>query len=167
MTKRANGEGSLYTHRDGFAAYRWVTRADGTRSRKYVYGKDRDEVHARWMEMDTDPYPEHAKMYPYSQFDIIHIFFEFLAGEGVTDLSYDEVHELILKWRGVNITDYLAEGLVLRRRYPKLWESVLPDDEPEPPKLRVTRKPVIEVNAASPATPDGVDFLLSKIRGES
>lgn len=163
--KRANGEGSIFPHRSGYGAYKWVTGSDGTRVRKYVYGKDHAEVHARWVEMDTDPYPEHAKMYPHSQFDIIHQFFEYLTIEGITNLTFEEVYELILLWRGVDVTDYLAEGLVLRRKYPQLWKTIVPDAEYEPPKLRVTRKPVTEVDLTSPATSDGVDFLLSKIRG--
>ena len=42
---RPNGEGSIYPYRNGFAAYAWVTKPDGTRTRKYVYGKTREEVH--------------------------------------------------------------------------------------------------------------------------
>jgi hypothetical protein len=29
---RANGEGSIYPYRNGFAAYVWVDRPDGTRA---------------------------------------------------------------------------------------------------------------------------------------
>ena len=36
---RANGEGSIYPFRNGFAAYAWVDKPDGKRGRKYVYGK--------------------------------------------------------------------------------------------------------------------------------
>gem|GEM_PF-6714195 len=48
-SKRANGEGSIYPHRNGFAAYAWVDTPDGKRRRKYVYGKTRDVVHAKWL----------------------------------------------------------------------------------------------------------------------
>jgi integrase len=46
---RANGEGSIFPYRNGFAAYAWVTKPDGKRARKYVYGKTRDEVHRKWI----------------------------------------------------------------------------------------------------------------------
>jgi hypothetical protein len=36
---RPNGEGSIFPYRNGFAAYAWVARPDGTRTRKYVYGR--------------------------------------------------------------------------------------------------------------------------------
>ena len=42
---RANGEGSIYPYRNGFAAYAWVTTPAGTRQRKYVYGKTARQVH--------------------------------------------------------------------------------------------------------------------------
>ncbi len=46
---RANGEGSIYPHRNGYAAYVWVTKPDGKRTRKYAYGKTREEVHDKWL----------------------------------------------------------------------------------------------------------------------
>ncbi len=48
---RANGEGSNFPYRNGYAAYVWVTKPDGTRTRKYVYGKTRDEVHDKWIRL--------------------------------------------------------------------------------------------------------------------
>lgn len=48
-SKRANGEGSIFPYRNGFAAYAWVDTPDGKRRRKYVYGKTRDVVHAKWL----------------------------------------------------------------------------------------------------------------------
>jgi len=52
--KRGNGEGSIYTYRNGFAAYVWVTTPAGDRKRKYVYGKTRDEVHDKWIKLHTE-----------------------------------------------------------------------------------------------------------------
>lgn len=49
--KRANGEGSIFPYRNGFAAYVWVTKPDGKRTRKYAYGKTRDEVHDKWVRL--------------------------------------------------------------------------------------------------------------------
>ncbi|WCN83217.1 hypothetical protein PCA76_09280 [Micromonospora sp. LH3U1] len=48
---RANGEGSIFPYRNGFAAYVWVTKPDGRRDRKYVYGKTRETVHDKWIEL--------------------------------------------------------------------------------------------------------------------
>jgi integrase len=48
---RANGEGSIYPFRNGFAAYAWVVKPNGLRARKYVYGKTREEVHDKWIRL--------------------------------------------------------------------------------------------------------------------
>ena len=47
---RANGEGSIFTYRNGWAAYVWVTTPTGTRERKWLYGQDREELHGRWID---------------------------------------------------------------------------------------------------------------------
>src|SRR3954471_16666173 len=51
---RANGEGSIFPYRNGYAAYVWVTKPDGKRARKYVYGKTRDEVHDKWIKLHAE-----------------------------------------------------------------------------------------------------------------
>jgi integrase len=48
---RANGEGSLFAYRNGYAAYVWVTTPAGGRERKWIYGQDRDELHGRWIDL--------------------------------------------------------------------------------------------------------------------
>src|SRR3712207_9551023 len=48
---RANGEGSLFAYRNGYAAYVWVTTPVGTRERKWIYGQERDELHGRWIDL--------------------------------------------------------------------------------------------------------------------
>src|SRR5690242_4603416 len=48
---RANGEGSIFPYRNGYAAYVWVAKPDGRRTRKYVYGKTREEVHEKWVKL--------------------------------------------------------------------------------------------------------------------
>jgi integrase len=48
---RANGEGSIFPYRNGFAAYAWVTKPDGLRTRKYVYGRTRQTVHDKWIKL--------------------------------------------------------------------------------------------------------------------
>jgi len=49
--KRANGEGSIFPYRNGYAAYVWVTTPTGQRRRKYVYGKTREEVYGKWVQL--------------------------------------------------------------------------------------------------------------------
>jgi integrase len=48
---RQNGEGSIFPYRNGFAAYVWVTKPDGKRGRKWVYGPTRDETHEKWVKL--------------------------------------------------------------------------------------------------------------------
>jgi integrase len=48
---RANGEGSIFSYRNGYAAYVWVTTPDGGRKRKWAYGKTREETHAKWLKL--------------------------------------------------------------------------------------------------------------------
>ncbi|MCG8919240.1 site-specific integrase [Actinokineospora sp. PR83] len=48
---RANGEGSIYPYRNGYAAYVWVDLPGGERKRKYVYGGTRDIVHEKWLKL--------------------------------------------------------------------------------------------------------------------
>jgi integrase len=50
---RANGEGSIYPYKNGYAAYVWVTTPAGLRKRKYVYGKTREEVHDKWVKLQA------------------------------------------------------------------------------------------------------------------
>jgi hypothetical protein len=50
---RANGEGSIYPYRNGYAAYVWVTTPSGKETRKYVYGKTREEVHEKWIKLQV------------------------------------------------------------------------------------------------------------------
>ena len=51
---RANGEGSIYPYRNGsWAGYVWVTTPDGARKRDYVYGRSREEVHAKWLKLHS------------------------------------------------------------------------------------------------------------------
>jgi len=49
MTRRHNGEGSIYPYRNGFAAHVWITTPEGRRQRKCVYGKTREQVHEKWL----------------------------------------------------------------------------------------------------------------------
>jgi integrase len=49
--KRANSEGSIFPYKNGFAAYVWVTTPAGKRQRKWAYGKTREVVHEKWLEL--------------------------------------------------------------------------------------------------------------------
>ena len=39
----------------GFATYVWITPPSGKRQRKYVYGRTREVVHGRWVELTRKP----------------------------------------------------------------------------------------------------------------
>jgi integrase len=51
VSRRANGEGSIYPYRNGYAAHVWITTPTGRRQRKSVYGKTRPEVHDKWLRL--------------------------------------------------------------------------------------------------------------------
>ncbi len=51
---RANGEGSIFAYRTGFAAYVVVSLPNGGRKRKYVYGQNREDVHRRWVALSHE-----------------------------------------------------------------------------------------------------------------
>lgn len=51
---RANGEGSIFPYRNGYAAYAWVITPEGRRRKKWVYGKTRDAVHTKWIKLLQD-----------------------------------------------------------------------------------------------------------------
>jgi integrase len=53
VSKRRNGEASIFPYRNGYAAYAWVTTPDGERKRKWVYGKTHDAVHDKWIRLQT------------------------------------------------------------------------------------------------------------------
>jgi integrase len=50
---RANGEGSIYPYKNGYAAYVWVTTPSGKAARKYVYGQTREIVHDKWIKLQA------------------------------------------------------------------------------------------------------------------
>lgn len=49
--RRANGEGSIYPCKGGWAAYVWVTTPAGRKDRKYIYGQDREKLSEEWTEL--------------------------------------------------------------------------------------------------------------------
>jgi integrase len=53
MTRRRNGECSIFPYRGRYAAYAWITTPEGGRKRKCVYGKTHDEVHTKWIKLQN------------------------------------------------------------------------------------------------------------------
>jgi integrase len=53
MSRRHNGEGSIYPVKDGYRGYVWCARPDGTRYRKYVKGKTYDQAQTAWLKLRT------------------------------------------------------------------------------------------------------------------
>ncbi|MDA0634086.1 site-specific integrase [Nonomuraea sp. MCN248] len=51
MGKRSNGEGSIFPYKGGWAGYVWVTTPEGKRTRKWAYGKTREETHEKWLNL--------------------------------------------------------------------------------------------------------------------
>jgi len=51
VSRRANGEGSIYPYPHGFRAYVWVTTPSGRRQRTYVSAKTRDEVREKYLQL--------------------------------------------------------------------------------------------------------------------
>ncbi|MFC6087488.1 tyrosine-type recombinase/integrase [Sphaerisporangium aureirubrum] len=54
MAKRANSEGSIFAYKAGYAGYVWVTTPDGKRTRKWCYGKTREETHEKWLKLHAE-----------------------------------------------------------------------------------------------------------------
>ncbi|TQM11000.1 tyrosine-type recombinase/integrase [Pseudonocardia kunmingensis] len=50
---RAAGEGSIFPYRSGFAAYSWVRTPTGKRTKKWVYGRTRQQVHDKWIALQS------------------------------------------------------------------------------------------------------------------
>ena len=51
MSRRHNGEGSIYPVKDGYRGYVWCTNPAGERYRKYVKGKTYEETQAAWLKL--------------------------------------------------------------------------------------------------------------------
>src|SRR5690625_3479716 len=54
MGRNSKGEGSIFPYRNGYAAYVWVTTPAGRRNRKWVYGKTREIVHGKWVQLHNE-----------------------------------------------------------------------------------------------------------------
>ena len=54
MSRRHNGEGSIYPVKDGYRGYVWCSRPDGTRYRKYVKAKTYEEAQHAWLKLKDE-----------------------------------------------------------------------------------------------------------------
>lgn len=58
---RANGEGSIFPYRNGYAAYVWVTTPTGEEAAQVGLRETREQVHDKWVQLearaDTVPIP--------------------------------------------------------------------------------------------------------------
>jgi hypothetical protein len=54
LVRHAQGSGSVYPYKRGYAAYVWVDQPDGSQIRRFVYGRDRASVTIRWQAMRDD-----------------------------------------------------------------------------------------------------------------
>lgn len=71
-----------------------------------------------------DPYPEHTKLYPHTETNWqIREFCHHLKQLGLVDLSWDQVNDALLAWRGVDKLAYLAEAADMRSKYRWLWDE--------------------------------------------
>lgn len=116
-----------------------------------------------------DPYPQHAKMYPfYEQNWAVREFIGFLATAGLVNLTSQQVEDALLAWRGVDKLEYEAEAAKLKSEYRWLWEQ---HDaalvKPGTMERVVTSAAVKVAQAALPdrSPDDGLLFLLERIRG--
>lgn len=110
-------------------------------------------------------YPEHAKLYPHSRFFLIYEFFEYLTELGVSDLDWNEVHDLVLTWQGVNVAAYHAESAAMRVDYAWLYQQFgIPAEDVPKPKLRVTRVTKSEVGEEVIIRESAEDLLMSRLR---
>ena len=57
MSRRHNGEGSIYPVKDGYRGYVWCTNPAGERYRKYVKGKTYEETQAAWLKLRDEGKP--------------------------------------------------------------------------------------------------------------
>ena len=51
MSRRRNGEGSIYPVKGGYRGYVWCTNPAGGRYRKYVKGKTYEDTQAAWLKL--------------------------------------------------------------------------------------------------------------------
>lgn len=77
-----------------------------------------------------DPYPEHRRLHRHMEANWqIREFVFWLKGRSVTDLSelsFDEINDLILEFRGVDLLAYRAEVAHMRSKYRWMWDRAKP-----------------------------------------
>lgn len=115
------------------------------------------------------PYPEHAKMYPHTQANWqIREFWLHLTERGLSTLSWDELDDELLRWRGVDKGAYQSEAGDMRTKYQWLWDTY----EPQLPEIASvideTRRPqgwdTPALVAETGQVTDALALLMSKIK---
>jgi hypothetical protein len=51
VSRRRNGEGSIYPVKDGYRGYVWCANPAGERYRKYVKGKTYEDTRVAWLKL--------------------------------------------------------------------------------------------------------------------
>ena len=122
-SRRANGEGSIFPYRTGFAAYVWITTQSGKRQRRYVWGRTRKLVHSRWVELTRK------------------------AERGPVVTRVPTVAQFLHRWFDETVAPNLAP--LVR----DVWSHVKNYIEPGIGSLRLDRLRVTDVQAGSIASP--------------
>lgn len=117
----------------------------------------------------TEPYPEHAKIYPHTQENwTIREFMGFLRRRGMTTLDYDQVNSMLFAFRGVDEAAYEAESADMRVKYQWLWNKYdrgpVTVKEPEyEPDLEPAKVPAVVREQVK--QDDGLSLLMARIKG--
>jgi hypothetical protein len=93
--KNANGEGSIYRNRNGYAAYVWVTLPDGRRRRKFIYGKTRENVHTRWIELTRNAQRSPITVSPPKLGEFLHRWLAEVVQPNLAPLTYSTYETLV------------------------------------------------------------------------
>jgi hypothetical protein len=125
MSKRRNGECSIFPYRSGYAAYAWVTTPDGERKRKWVYGKTHNEVHAKWIKLQSQASegPVPTSVPPVSQ------YMNYWIREVVKPNLAPKTHEKYETFTRLHILPYLGTKRLDKlqvKRHPVLAEQARP-----------------------------------------
>jgi len=113
-----------------------------------------------------DPYPEHAKLYPFSRYELVEEFMTFLITSGRLDMSPLDIAPLIRAWRGVDEVAYQAESAALKVEYRWLWEQCGMSVDTPVEKVKWKIRPV-DAPVPQAVEVDALSVLLSNIRRQS
>lgn len=124
-----------------------------------------------------EPFPEHAKLHPHlkDNWAIREFLFWMLSQDRIDMITFDQVNDLLLEFRGIDKIAYEVEAAQLKIQYQWLYDQFEVDSSevcpPEPvTKIRLKGAQATQDTLVRAALPDrgpndGLAFLLSKIRG--